>query len=995
MEEAHVGSVVSYDGSAWSRPLAIESDTGLDGVSCASQSFCIAIDGEGNAFTYNGGSWSAPDLIDPPVNAQLEAVSCATSLFCVAVDEAGHALTYNGAWSSPTDVAGLGYHPELSCAAASPSFCVAISTTVSGATETQYALIHSGSSWGAPIELPADQEIRSVSCASASFCVAVGANRTERYGDALIYNGSSWSPTEKLDAQTLQAVSCVSSSFCAALDEGSPGYAITFNGQSWSTPVSIFPQAHFAPDESVSCVTGGFCVALSDFGEAVTYGASAAPPPSKGAEPAGPAPGNENGAGVPPASCAQSSIHFSVLSAYSACFVKHGSTWVSSGRVRINGVDITPQLGGSVEIDPSKLTLSAKLASVDLGSLLVYEGALHVNLSSPFRLSVPKETELKGIPLAGQILLEPISSGMNVTANATIGEQEGPNVTGEIKLHVTNKLGLVLENLKLAVGEIELAKPKGLKIEKAELSYAHSSSGDVWSGAVAIALPDPMPGLEGNLAITNGRLSEIGVAVSAINKPIGEVVYLQKLGLDVRWEPEVAVTGTLGLSAGPSLPVLNAPLAELETTLAVEFAQPTVITATGKVTLIGSVELANAEAKWTLPNHFEFKGEASFSEGPASIRVAGYGLVSDEGFAFKGEGEISVPDVSGSGLAYMSEKGITGCAQVTTGPLTVYGGFGYHWGGELELWADNCEMLKFKTSAHLSAISSGAVSFQVPAGQAEALIGARGEGGYPSYTLRSPSGQLITRSSGEQGAVGAGGYRWVTDPPRNGSYVLLGRPQPGTWTLTPLAGSAKIDWTGSALGAPPVRVKARVIRRGRRDVLSWSARAIPGQALRFEEVGKRTGDVILKTSKAHGRITFTPADTGYGEARHLQIEVSMEGLPRKTLTGPSFLVRAPAHPLAPRRISIVRDGHGVRISWRPVGGRASFEVLVLSSDGRRERFHVRAGQHSLIFPDVIAPAHLSVSVATVAPDGLESRPGRAQLRLRTPAAHRKHRPTHH
>jgi streptogramin lyase len=724
----------------------------------------------------------------------------------------------------------------------------------------------------------------------------------------------------------------------------------------------------------------------------ITTGAAVAPPPAPKAEtPPPPPPTNENGAGIPPASCAQSSIHFSVLTAHAGCFVKHGSTWDSSGRVRINGVDITPQKGGNVEIDPSKLTLSAKLASVDLGSLLVYEGPLHLNLGAPFRLKVPSETKLKGIALEGELLLEPTSAGMEVTANAMVGEQEGPNVTGEIKLHVTNSLGLVLEHLKLAVGEIELAKPKGLKIEKAELTYEHSSIGDVWAGAVSVALPEPLPGVEGKLAITNGRLSEIGVTVSSINKPIGEVVYLQKLGLDVDWVPSVAVTGTLGLSAGPILDGLEAPLAELEATLAVEFAQPTVITATGNVTLIGKVPLANAEAKWTLPDRFEFHGEASLEEGPASIRVAGYGLVSDEGFAFKGEGEISVPSVSGAGLAYMSEKGVTGCAEVSTGPLTVYGGFGYHWGGELELWADNCEMLKFKTSAHLSSVTSGTVSFTVPAGQSETLIGARGVGGYPAYTLTSPHGQVISRTGAEQGAVGAGGYRWVTDPTKDGTYVLLGKPEPGTWTLTPLAGSPPIDWTASALSAPAAKVKTKIVRRGHRDLLKWSASSVPGQTLRFEEVGRRTADVILKTSKAQGQIVFTPANTGSGEARHLQIEVSMNGLPRKILSGASFVVPAPPRPLAPRHVSLTRRGRGVLISWTQPTRARTLQVLVISSDGRRERYRVNAKHHSMSFPNVIAPARVSVSVTALAANGLKSRARVAHALFSKSPAHPKKR----
>jgi hypothetical protein len=115
--------------------------------------------------------------------------------------------------------------------------------------------------------------------------------------------------------------------------------------------------------------------------------------------------------------------------------------------------------------------------------------------------------------------------------------------------------------------------------------------------------------------------------------------------------------------------------------------------------------------------------------------------------------------------------------------------------------------------------------------------------------------------------------------------VLLGKPEPGSWTLTPLAGSPPIDWTASALSAPPAKVKTKIVRRGHQDLLDWSASPVPGQTLRFEEVGSRTADVILKTSKAHGQIVFTPANTGSGEARHLQIEVSMNGLPRKILSG--------------------------------------------------------------------------------------------------------------
>ncbi len=82
-------------------------------ISCTSSSFCIAVDdASGNAFTYNGISWSNSQQIDP-ISA-LESVSCTSSTsstsstsctsstsstppsFCMAVDDAGYYMMSTG-----------------------------------------------------------------------------------------------------------------------------------------------------------------------------------------------------------------------------------------------------------------------------------------------------------------------------------------------------------------------------------------------------------------------------------------------------------------------------------------------------------------------------------------------------------------------------------------------------------------------------------------------------------------------------------------------------------------------------------------------------------------------------------------------------------------------------------------------------------------------------------------------------------------------------------
>ena len=72
--------------------------------------------------------------------------------------------------------------------------------------------------------------LTSVSCPSASFCVAV-----DNAGNALTYNGSSWSSPSNIDgSSSINSVSCPSASFCIAVDNA--GNALTYNGSSWSSP---------------------------------------------------------------------------------------------------------------------------------------------------------------------------------------------------------------------------------------------------------------------------------------------------------------------------------------------------------------------------------------------------------------------------------------------------------------------------------------------------------------------------------------------------------------------------------------------------------------------------------------------------------------------------------------------------------------------------------------------------------------------------------------
>ena len=137
---------------------------------------------------FNGSTWSAPTrlLSGPPGYAPLTSVSCPSATFCATVDQQGDAWTFNGSsWSyAPID----GLLPLTSVSCPSSSFCIAVDRGTSVGYEGYpggHALTFNGSSWSAPTTID-NAALNSVSCPSPSFCAAI-----DYLGQALTYSSPS------------------------------------------------------------------------------------------------------------------------------------------------------------------------------------------------------------------------------------------------------------------------------------------------------------------------------------------------------------------------------------------------------------------------------------------------------------------------------------------------------------------------------------------------------------------------------------------------------------------------------------------------------------------------------------------------------------------------------------------------------------------------------------------------------------------------------------
>jgi len=277
------GNAYTYSGGTWSGPslidpgYAADADVGaeeLDGISCQSTTFCMAVSYLDGFATYNGSTWTAMStrhVSGAIPNASFTGVSCSTSTFCAVSDFlSGEAAVYNaGAWTAiagPGAGGGQGM-PTVSCLAGTKT-CMMVDNNGKYTTTTD------SSSWTAPaasgIDPTPTNNLYGVSClASNTQCMVV-----DNDGDAgMGFHGVTWTQFGNIDASTtfdsLQSVSCdPTGAICVAIDFDGNALVYTASSHSWSAPI---PYDFSAAPTSISCPSTSLCVAVDAGGYAYRF----------------------------------------------------------------------------------------------------------------------------------------------------------------------------------------------------------------------------------------------------------------------------------------------------------------------------------------------------------------------------------------------------------------------------------------------------------------------------------------------------------------------------------------------------------------------------------------------------------------------------------------------------------------------------------------------------------------------------------------------------
>ena len=289
-----------WNGTNWSTMKGASpsgaAESGLSGVTCISASDCVAVgqtDEAPLAEVWNGTSWTIEDVPTTAVIAVLGGVSCASADQCMAVGSAvslkktgelaeeAFAVAWNGAaWTqtkAPKISGSMGASlASVSCLAAGT--CEAVGSYENESAEpTTLAESWNGTSWVAQVTAPTGSSysgLNSVSCVSASDCIAVGIALPGSLAET--WNGTHWSLVTTPDppgseGSELFGVSCTSGTMCTSVGgyQNSSGadlaLAMSWNGKSWTIQPTPSPSPLENGLLSVSCTSESACTAVGAY----------------------------------------------------------------------------------------------------------------------------------------------------------------------------------------------------------------------------------------------------------------------------------------------------------------------------------------------------------------------------------------------------------------------------------------------------------------------------------------------------------------------------------------------------------------------------------------------------------------------------------------------------------------------------------------------------------------------------------------------------------
>jgi hypothetical protein len=224
--------------------------------------------------------------------------------------------------------------------------------------------------------------------------------------------------------------------------------------------------------------------------------------------------GNLDGDGIgglggdPLASTSCTDVHFGDIDALAetGCFLRdprnpNGGAAIIQGQIRLNGLEIIPDAGAEIVIDPRRHTINTTgsvrvvLRAPGIGDITLYHGELHVSLAGSlanagntlFDFDTSTASGLKGFPFDGSIDVEIQHDAVVIPVSLRLPSYFG-GITGQATLPASNATGLQLSSLHVVVPDVVLGA-----LEVKDVSISYTQTGNVWAGSATVNIPAGTP----------------------------------------------------------------------------------------------------------------------------------------------------------------------------------------------------------------------------------------------------------------------------------------------------------------------------------------------------------------------------------------------------------------------------------------------------------------------------------------------------------------------
>jgi hypothetical protein len=668
------------------------------------------------------------------------------------------------------------------------------------------------------------------------------------------------------------------------------------------------------------------------------------------------------------------------------CFTQlpNGTYEAYNAPIKLNGMTLVPETttgaGSNLNIDLTNKKITAvgewkatvSGAPGDTADVGVWEGTPNWSLQPPTQTAQPNwqsgqpitvvdadnsasDLLVEGLPIGHTKIQFTSSGGASITPTLTLSFWPFSylgGLTAAPTIATTNAGGPQWSAVEIKLGNVQAF---GFGLKDVDLKIV---SANTWQGSATLVLPTPNHfGFTLGIGLKNGSLDYLKGGVTGLNISLVDGIFLQSIALSgggsgVPWD------GTIGLTAGPQVAGKSA--VSITGDVIYTPGNTWTLEVTGNAKLGGTFKAANADVKYISDGTLEFKAGVSLNAVIATLNGSINGWIQGtSAFDFEGSLNACVDVYIGSlcagANALVSSIGIAACINLDV----VSGGVGYYWGGSFDAFS-GCDLSPWRpTMSAVDALSPGhSRTVSVPGGLPSVVFRLGGALGPPGVSVHGPGGVSISGTRTHPYVHHGNALVLVTKTGE--TYVVIKHPAAGSYKLTNL-GPVPATQINEAYGLPQPSVRASVSGSGSRRTLIWRVRKIANQKVQFAEYGNDVRHLLTTTTKATGKLRFTP-QAGPAGRRTIVAIVEQYGLPRKTITVASFRASGPPKPGKVTKLKLTRKGSSIVVTWKAARSGFRHAVYADLTDGRKLLVIVLANATKATFSGITKTTGATVRV---------------------------------